>query len=122
MVAGATRSNDFPIANPAQASTAGRADAFAAVLSADGSRLTYSTYVGGSGDDAALAVAADPQGNVIVAGQTWSFDFPVPGGVLPPAGQLGDVFVAKLSVPARRSSPPCSTPRVSSLASRQARG
>ncbi len=56
--------------------------------------------MGGSGDDAALAVAADPQGNVIVAGQTWSFDFPVPGGVLPPAGQLGDVFVAKLSVPA----------------------
>ena len=99
VVAGATRSNDFQMANPSQPSSAGRADAFAAVISADGSRLTYSTYVGGSGDDGALAVAADPQGNVIVAGQTWSFDFPVPGGVLPPAGQLGDVFVAKLSVP-----------------------
>jgi uncharacterized protein (TIGR03437 family) len=70
------------------------------VISADGSRLCYSTYVGGSGDDGALAVAADSQGNVIVAGQTWSFDFPVLGGVLPPAGQLGDVFVAKLAPPA----------------------
>jgi uncharacterized protein (TIGR03437 family) len=100
VVAGATRSNDFQMANPSQPSSGGRADAFAAVVSADGSRLTYTTYVGGSGDDGALAVAVDPQGNVIVAGQTWSFDFPVPGGVLPPAGQLGDVFVTKLAVPA----------------------
>jgi uncharacterized protein (TIGR03437 family) len=100
VVAGGTRSNDFPMMNPAQASSAGRADAFAAVISADGSHLTYSTYVGGSGDDGALGVAADSQGNVIVAGQTWSFDFPVPGGVKAPAGQLGDVFVTKLAPPA----------------------
>jgi uncharacterized protein (TIGR03437 family) len=99
VVAGGTRSNDFPMANAAQPSSAGKADAFAAVISADGSRLTYSTYVGGSGDDGALAVAADPQGNVIIAGQTWSFDFPVPGGVQAPAGQLGDVFVSKLAPP-----------------------
>jgi uncharacterized protein (TIGR03437 family) len=101
VVAGGTRSNDFPIVNPAQASSAGKADAFAAVISADGSRLTYSTYVGGSQDDGALAVTTDTQGNVILAGQTWSYsDFPVPGGVQPPAGQLGDVFVAKLAPPA----------------------
>ena len=97
VVAGGTRSNDFPIAYPSQASSAGKADAFAAVISADGRRLTYSTYVGGSGDDGALAVAADAQGNLIVAGQTWSFDFPVPGGVKAPAGQLGDMFVTKLA-------------------------
>jgi uncharacterized protein (TIGR03437 family) len=100
VVAGGTRSNDFPIVNPAQSSSGGRADAFAAVISADGSRLTLSTYAGGSLDDGALAVAADAQGNVIVAGQTWSGDFPVPGGVKPPAGQLGDVFVTKLAPPA----------------------
>jgi uncharacterized protein (TIGR03437 family) len=100
VVAGGTRSNDFPIAYPSQASSAGKADAFAAILSADGRRLTYATYVGGSGDDGALAVAVDAQGNVVLAGQTWSFDFPVPGGVKPPAGQLGDVFVARLAPPA----------------------
>jgi len=100
VVAGGTRSNDFPIVNPSQASSAGKADAFAAVISADGSRLTYSTYVGGSGDDGALGVAVDAQGSVILAGQTWSFDFPVPGGVKAPAGQLGDVFVAKVAPPA----------------------
>jgi uncharacterized protein (TIGR03437 family) len=100
VVAGGTRSNDFPMANAAQTSAGGRADAFAAVISADGGRLTYSTYLGGSLDDGALAVAADSQGNVIAAGQTWSGDFPVTGGVHPPAGQPGAVFVAKLVPPA----------------------
>ena len=100
VVAGGTRANDFPVVNPAQSSNAGRADAFAAVISADGSRLSYSTLVGGALDDGALAVVADPQGNLVVAGQTWSNDFPVPGGVQPPAGQLGDVFVTKLARPA----------------------
>jgi uncharacterized protein (TIGR03437 family) len=99
VVAGGTRANDFPTVGPSPSSSAGRADAFAAVIAADGSRLTYSTFLGGSGDDGALAVAVDPQGNLIIAGQTWSFDFPVPGGVQPPAGQLGDVFVAKLAPP-----------------------
>ena len=101
VVAGGTCASDFSMANPAQGSSAGKADAFAAVISADGSRLTYSTYIGGSQDDGALAVATDAQGNVILAGQTWSYaDFPVPGGVRPPAGQLGDVFVTKLAPPA----------------------
>ena len=101
VVAGGTRASDFPVANPAQGSSAGKADAFAAVIAADGSRLTYSTYLGGSQDDGALAVTTDTQGNVILAGQTWSYsDFPVPGGVQAPAGQLGDVFVAKLAPPA----------------------
>ena len=100
VVAGGTRSNDFPLANPAQPSNGGKTDAFAAVLSADGSRLTYSTYLGGSLDDGALAVAADAQGNVIVAGQTWSGDFPVTGGAHPPAGQGGYAFVVKLAPPA----------------------
>jgi len=99
VVAGGTRSGDFPMANPAQAANAGLADAFVAVISADGSKLTYSTYLGGSGDDSALAVTTDAQGNLIFAGQTWSYDFPVPGGVRPPAGQLGDAFVVKLAPP-----------------------
>jgi hypothetical protein len=97
VVAGGSRGNDLPLLSPAQSANTGRADAFATVISADGSRLLYSTYIGGSSDDGALAVTADAQGNVIIAGQTWSSDFPVPGGVQPPAGQLGDLFVTKLS-------------------------
>ena len=101
VVAGGTRAFDFPQANAAQSYTSGNpAGAFAAVISADGSRLMYSTFLGGSGDAGALALAADSQSNIILAGQTWSGDFPVPGGVKPPAGQLGDAFVAKLAPPA----------------------
>jgi uncharacterized protein (TIGR03437 family) len=97
-VAGGTRAADFPVAMPAQAANAGLADAFAATLSADGSQLNYATYFGGSDDDGALAAALDSQGNVILAGQTWSFDFPVPGGIPDPHG-YSEAFVVKLAAP-----------------------
>jgi uncharacterized protein (TIGR03437 family) len=97
-VAGGTRAADFPMVTPAQATSAGLADAFAATISADGSTLNYSTYFGGSEDDSALAIALDSGGNVILAGQTWSFDFPIPGGVQPPTG-YGEAFVVKLAPP-----------------------
>ena len=97
-VAGGTRAADFPVVTPAQATSAGLADIFVATISADGSKLNYATYFGGSEDDSALAVALDSQGNVILAGQTWSFDFPIPGGVQPPTG-YGEAFVVKLAPP-----------------------
>jgi uncharacterized protein (TIGR03437 family) len=99
VLAGGTRSIDFQVAFPQQAANAGLADAFASTISADGSKLTYSTYLGGSQDDGALAAAVDSQGNVILAGQTWSFsDFPV-SGPQQPKGGYGDVFVARLPPP-----------------------
>ena len=96
VVTGGTRAIDFPTVNPAQAANAGLADAFAATISADGSTLMNSTYFGGSQDDGALAVALDSTANVILAGQTWSPDFPVPGGS-PLPFTYGDAFVVKLS-------------------------
>jgi uncharacterized protein (TIGR03437 family) len=99
IVAGGTRATDFPTANPAQAANAGRADAFVTTISADGGSLNYSTYIGGSQDDSALAVTVDAQGDVILAGQTWSHDFPAPGGLAVPSG-YGKAFVVKLAPPA----------------------
>jgi uncharacterized protein (TIGR03437 family) len=99
VVAGGTRSTDFPTANPAQANNAGQADAFVATISADGGTLNYATYMGGSADDSALAVTIGGQGNVIFAGQTWSRDFPAPGGAGVPSG-YGKAFVVKLAPPA----------------------
>jgi hypothetical protein len=56
--------------------------------------LVYSTYLGGSDDDMAFAVAADPQGNTYVTGVTWSADFPVSGSLQPL--RHADAFVTKL--------------------------
>jgi uncharacterized protein (TIGR03437 family) len=97
-VAGGTRAVDFPVAMPAQTTSAGLADAFVTTISADGSQINYSTYFGGSQDDGALAASVDSQGDVIFAGQTWSGNFPVAGGVQAPFS-YGDAFVVKLARP-----------------------
>jgi hypothetical protein len=47
-----------------------------AKLSADGETLQYSSYLGGSGDDAGNGIAADASGNAYVAGETNSRNFP----------------------------------------------
>jgi len=96
IVTGGTRAADFPVANPARRANAGNADAFVTILSADGSKWNYSTCYGGSQDDSALAVAVDTKGILVFAGQTWSDDFPVPGGTEAQHG-YGDAFVVKLT-------------------------
>jgi hypothetical protein len=83
-VTGQTTSTDFPLKNPVQA-TCGcglntitgerRSEAFISKLNSTGSALIYSTYLGGSSDDAAGAIALDSVGNAYVAGATTSSDF-----------------------------------------------
>src|SRR5262245_7351491 len=55
-------------------------DAFFAKLSADGSDLLYSTYLGGPQGDGAWGVAIDGSGGAWLAGQTFSADFPATTG------------------------------------------
>jgi hypothetical protein len=81
-VTGQTYSTDFPTANPIQANcdnctASGTSDAFVAKLNAAGSALIYSTYLGGSGQDVGLAIAAGSSGHTYVTGQTASTDFPL---------------------------------------------
>lgn len=62
----------------------------------------FSTYLGGRESDVLYAAAVDAAGNVYVAGQTNSRDFPVAGPVrtscnLGSLGGCADAFVAKLS-------------------------
>jgi len=110
-VAGITTSADLPSAAPAGGRTlSGASDAFVAKLNPQGTALIYIAYLGGSDQDAALAVAADAQGNAYVTGGTNSKDFPVTssafqsrfggtgGSSLPPfSSPAGDGFVAKLN-------------------------
>jgi len=74
-ITGITFSSDFPTEDPVQAARGGQ-DIFVTKLTADGSALAYSTYLGGSDDDEALGIAVDLAGEAYVAGQTLSSDFP----------------------------------------------
>ena len=80
-VSGGTFSTDFPTAHALQANAGGGPDfpqdAFVSKLSADGSTLLYSTYLGGQNEDVAYGIAVDNAGNTYVTGTTDSPDFPV---------------------------------------------
>ena len=88
-VTGFTDSPNFPVtANAIQPAISGVAnkqtgfyavDAFVTELNPGGSNLIYSTYLGGSGSDAANAIALDSFTNAYVAGFTYSSNFPVTG-------------------------------------------
>lgn len=103
-VAGTTDSEDFPTANPLQATKRGAYDAFVTKISPDGSTLAYSTYIGReAGGVAANDIAVDADGATYIVGYTTAFspDSEFPGGEFPrfpPPGLPFDGFVSKLSV------------------------
>jgi hypothetical protein len=80
------------------------ADAFLSKLSADGSQLLYSTFLGGSGGDGAWGIALDASNIAYLAGQTTSTNFPATPGALDmtcgtdgACNGLNDAFMAKLN-------------------------
>ncbi|HET7078451.1 MAG TPA: SBBP repeat-containing protein, partial [Chloroflexia bacterium] len=95
---GWTSSTNFPRANALQVQYGGGTyDAFLTNLTANGASLVYSTYLGGSGEDAAYALAVDGAGKAYIAGYTTSDNFPVTDPVQPTYGggtTLGDAFLA----------------------------
>ncbi len=76
IIAGTTHSNDFPVKLAFQKSYSGSGDCYAAKITPRGD-LLWSTYVGGSGSDTCLGIAADQQGYVFIAGGSNSLDFPL---------------------------------------------
>ena len=109
-IVGNTASANLPTVSAAQANYGGMSanfmngDAFVAKFSPAGA-LLYLTYLGGSGDDAATAVAVDPSGNAYVVGLTTSSNFPTANPLQANYGgaggkgfvRTGDAFVAKLN-------------------------
>ena len=105
VLAGTTKSLDFPVVNalqPTLAGTAGNSDAFVAKLKADGSGLIFSTYFGGTSVDGASGVAVSSTGNIWVSGGTGSTDLPVVNALQPTFGgggvtdiSPGDAFLAE---------------------------
>jgi len=101
-VSGWTRSANFPLANALQPAIGGGGDIFVSKLNASGSALVFSTYLGGSTDDAqgfpGNQLALDAAGNVYVTGSTSSRNFPLANAL---QGSFGggtlDAFVTKLN-------------------------
>jgi hypothetical protein len=98
-VAGQSCSAAFSMV-PARIGTGGDCDAFVAKLNAEGTGLTYLTFVGGSGGDTATGIAVDSAGNAYVTGYTnSSADFPTTAGAYQKTyggGNL-DAFAFKLN-------------------------
>src|SRR3984885_3228500 len=95
-VVGSTQSGDLGVSgtvNPLPhgatlnngAGATGFNDGFIAKVANGGGQYLFLSYLGGSSDDTAFAVAADPHGNIYVAGQTSSADFFItPSNVVQP--------------------------------------
>ena len=97
-VVGDTYSTDFPTSGtafqPAKApQLPGSNDAYLTVLSADGSSVDYSTYLGGGSGDGARGVVVDWSGNALITGRVDSTNFPTQN---PFQVSNGGAFVAKI--------------------------
>jgi len=97
-VTGSTSSLDFNVNNAVQSDNLGGADAFVTKISANGSQLSYSTYLGGSGNDSGLSIAVDSVGAAYVTGSTAAANFEVKNPVQRANRGSSDVFVAKLNI------------------------
>jgi hypothetical protein len=97
--AAATGNIPFPRVGAFQTNYNGGGDAFFTKLSADGSAIVYSTYLGGTGVERGYGVAVDSVGAAYFTGFTNSVNFPT---VFPFQGVNGgggnyDAFVVKLN-------------------------
>jgi Beta-propeller repeat len=110
-VTGSTESPDFPTTPGAFQTTfkAGiipefphdilESNAFVTKFSADGRYLVYSTFLGGTVNDVAGAIALDPDGRACVTGNTQSPDFPVSSSAFQKTMHgSNDAFVTKLQI------------------------
>ena len=96
-IGGDTASAGFPVTSGvAQGQFRGAYDGFVCVLTNDGSRIVWATYLGGSASESITDLFVGQDGRIVVAGYTASADFPT---VQPLQGTFGgsfDAFVAVL--------------------------
>jgi hypothetical protein len=99
-VAGITSSTDYPLRYPLQTSHHGgsalKYDGFVTKIDQSGTSLIYSSFLGGSGDERCYSIVAD-DGNVYVAGNTRSNDFPTLDPFQETNRGYDDVFVTRIN-------------------------
>ncbi len=94
-LAGGAGSADFPCVDTLFPYSGG-SDAFVLKLNAEGTTTLYSTFIGGSSDDRARAVAVGADGTVYLTGETVSGDFPQVNPLQLGASGSSDAFVVAL--------------------------
>ncbi len=100
-VASCTQSNNFPTTPGAYQTVFGGSQQDGCVFKMPPAlnTMTWSTFLGGSGNDACYALGFDAANNVYATGGTTSANFPSTPGVIHPAymGGLADGFITKIS-------------------------
>jgi hypothetical protein len=105
-IVGETFSRDFPTTPGAfnrilnnNISYINGSDIFICKLNSNGSKLNYSTFLGGYLEELSPQIAVDSLGHVVVTGTTLSSDFPTTSGAYnnQNSGGLNDMFVSKLN-------------------------
>lgn len=99
-ITGYTLSDNYPTtAGVYQKDIRDSSDIFVTKITASGTRILYSTYLGGSRDDVSTSLAVTPDGEVFVTGRTRSSDFPTTADALDTNGYNGytDIFLSRLS-------------------------
>jgi hypothetical protein len=96
-VTGWTQASNYPIWGGAYSYARGSGDCFVTELSSGGNSATFSTVLDGTGSSQGNAIALDAQGDLYIAGQTSSEDFPTVDPVQEQyGGGTSDAFVAEL--------------------------
>jgi hypothetical protein len=98
-ITGDTRSIDFPTTPGSFDPTHNlNLDAYVVRLNTSGTDLLYATFIGGSDTEGGVELRTNAQGEVYLAGTTYSADFPTtPGAFDATFNGEGDAFVAQLS-------------------------
>lgn len=102
-IIGSTNSTNFPLVRPLKTDlpSAGRGDAAILVMDRSGRFVEFSTYWGGSSDDAASGVSIDASGHLYVTGPTASADLPTTPGAFDTQCEGGiacrDAYVVKIN-------------------------
>lgn len=100
-IASTTRSTNIGIQGGFQGAINGTSDGIVAKFNSNLSNLLWSSYLGGSGLDAAYSVDVASNGDVFVCGGTTSSNFPATSGNMNGAfqGGISDGFVTRFSAP-----------------------
>ena len=98
LFASSSQSTDLNIVNGFDNTLNGTQDGIAIKMSNDLTNLIWSTYVGGSGDDASYALQTSSAGDVYITGGTASSNFPSSSGQTPSfVGGISDGYILRLN-------------------------